>query len=225
MNLVKSEDFFSPAQVKERIHIIGCGSVGGCIAELLVRFGITKITLYDFDTVEDKNVVNQIYDYRHVGMPKVEALAQILRDINPMIGDDLKIEPEGYTNQRLSGYVFLAADSMTVRQEVVKRHRANPNVSAMFDIRTELTRAQHYAANWSRPDDIRDLLTSMDFTDEEAKDSTPVSACGVVLGVAPTVRMVVNVAVVNFINFIKSDKTELKRWAYVDAFGMSIDAF
>lgn len=225
MNLIKSQDFFSPEQVPERIHIIGCGSVGGCVAELLARFGITKMTLYDFDHVEEKNVVNQIYDYRHVGMPKAEALAQILRDINPSIGDELKIEPEGYSNQRLSGYVFLAVDNIEIRKDIVKKYRSNPGIVAMFDIRTELTSAQHYAANWSKPDDVRDFFESMNFTKEEADAATPVSACGVVLGVAPTVRMVVNTAVVNFVNFVRSGKKDLKRWAFVDAFGMQIDAF
>jgi len=225
MNLVKSEDFFSPDLIPERIHIIGCGSVGGCVAELLARFGITKMTLYDFDKVEDKNVVNQVFDYRHVGMDKVDALAQILRDINPSIGDELKLEHDGYVDQRLSGYVFLAVDDIEIRKSIVKKYRSNPNIIAMFDIRTELTSAQHYAANWAKYDDIKDLYASMDFTKEEAEAATPVSACGVVLGVAPTVRMVVNVAVVNLLNFVRSGKTELKRWAFVDAFGMSIDAF
>ena len=35
MNLAKSLDVFSPHDVKGRIHIIGCGSVGSTIAELL----------------------------------------------------------------------------------------------------------------------------------------------------------------------------------------------
>jgi len=43
LNLSKSYDFFQPEQVRERIHIIGCGSVGSTVAELLVRFGLTKL--------------------------------------------------------------------------------------------------------------------------------------------------------------------------------------
>ncbi len=41
----------------------------------------------------------------------------------------------------------------------------------------------------------------MNFTHEEAKASTPVSACGIVQGVAPTVRFICCLAVTNFINF------------------------
>lgn len=225
MNLIKSQDFFSPDMVNERIHIIGCGSVGGCIAELLARFGITRMTLYDFDIVEEKNIVNQIYDYRHVGLPKVDALASILQDINPGVSADLVLERDGYTNQRLSGIVFLAVDNIEVRKDIVKRYRGNPTISAMFDIRTELTGAQHYAAIWSNPAQVRDLLDSMDFTHEEAKEATPVSACGVTLGVAPTVRAVTTLAVVNMVNYIKSGRKELKKFVLIDAFGMTVDAF
>jgi len=45
LNLAKSHDFFKPEDVRERIHIIGCGSVGSAVAELLARFGLTKLTL------------------------------------------------------------------------------------------------------------------------------------------------------------------------------------
>lgn len=225
MNLVKSQDFFSPDMVPERIHIIGCGSVGGSLAELLARLGLTKMTLYDFDIVEEKNIVNQIYDYRHVGSPKVEALASILSDINPDITQDLVLEPDGYKDQRLSGYVFLAVDNIDVRKEIVKKYRGNQNIKAMFDIRTELTGAQHYAADWSNPAQVRDFFATMDFTHEEAKAEMPVSACGVTLGVAPTVRMVVTAAVVNFANFVKSGRKDIKKMVLVDAFGLTIDAF
>ena len=225
MNLVKSQDFFSPDMIHERIHIIGCGSVGGCVAELLARFGIKKMTLYDFDIVEEKNVVNQIYDYRHIGMPKVDALASILADINPDVTTELKLEPEGYKDQPLSGIVFLAVDNIEIRKDIVKKYRGNPLITAMFDIRTELTGAQHYAANWADPKQVRDFFATMDFSHEEAKAEMPVSACGITLGVAPTVRMVVTAAVVNMVNFIKSGRRELKKMVLVDAFGLTIDAF
>ena len=47
------------------------------------------------------------------------------------------------------------------------------------------------------------LKNSMNFTHEEAKVSTPVSACGIVQGVAPTVRFICCLAITNFINFVE----------------------
>ena len=51
LSLTKSYDFFQPESCRERIHIIGCGSVGSTVAELLARFGLAKLALYDFDAV------------------------------------------------------------------------------------------------------------------------------------------------------------------------------
>jgi molybdopterin/thiamine biosynthesis adenylyltransferase len=223
LNLAKSFDFFNPEQVKERIHIIGCGSVGSTVAELLARFGLTKLTLYDFDKVEPKNIANQMFRQEHVGMEKVKALARMLFEINPEIIDKAKIEPHGHEKQKLSGYVFLCVDNIELRREIATANKNNPYIKAMFDFRTRLTDAQHYAADWRNTDMIEDFLRSMNFTHEEATAETPVSACNVTLSVAPTIRMISALGVANFVNFTKG--TELKKFIQIDAFGFVLDAF
>ena len=62
MDLSKSYEFFQPEKVTERIHIVGCGSVGSTIAENIARCGIKKMTLWDFDKVEAHNIVNQMLE-------------------------------------------------------------------------------------------------------------------------------------------------------------------
>ena len=69
MNLIKPQDYFSPTKVGSRCHIIGCGSVGSTIAENLVRLGVTNITLYDFDTVAEHNIANQMFFSSDIGKP------------------------------------------------------------------------------------------------------------------------------------------------------------
>ena len=84
MNLSKSLEFFDPLnQVDGSIHIIGIGAMGSRVAELLVRLGVPKIHIWDMDTVEDKNVANQLYLHSHIGMLKTDALELFLKDINP----------------------------------------------------------------------------------------------------------------------------------------------
>ena len=156
-------------------------------------------------------------------MRKVDALAAMLTEINPELKDTLKPEPNGYTNQNLSGYVFLCVDQIELRREIALRHKNNPYIKAMFDFRTRLTDAQHYAADWSDIKLIDDFVRSMDFTHNEAAEETPVSACQVTLSVAPTVRMICSLGVTNFINFVK-DKT-LKKFIQIDAFNFMLDAF
>ena len=223
LNLSKSYDFFQPEQVRERIHIIGCGSVGSTIAELLVRFGLTKLTLYDFDTVEPKNLANQMFRQGHVGMLKTTALLKMLCEINPEVSTYIQLENKGYTNQRLSGYIFLCVDNIELRREIATVNKNNPYIKAMFDFRTRLTDAHHYAADWSDIKMVDDFIRSMMFTHEEAARETPVSACNVTLSVAPTVRMICSLGVTNFVNFVKCDG--IKKFIQIDAFGFVLDAF
>lgn len=223
MNLAKSYEFFQPEMCKNRIHIIGCGAIGSTVAENLVRFGLTKITLYDFDVVEGHNIANQMFTQEDIGKPKVQALAEYLARINPEVGGELRLVDKGYTGQKLSGYVFLCVDNIDLRREIATACKDNTFVKAMFDFRMRLTDAQHYAAAWDDRKMIEAFINSMAFTHEEAKAETPVSACNITLSVVPTVRTIVAMGVSNFINFVK-DHT-IKKMILVDAFSHTVDAF
>lgn len=223
MDLAKSYEFFKPDMLDSRIHIIGCGAIGSTVAENLVRFGITKITLYDFDDVEPHNIANQMFRHTDIGKPKVEALTEYLAEINPDCAADLKLIKEGWTGQRLSGYVFLAVDNIDLRREIATACKDNTYVKGMFDFRMRLTDAQHYAAAWDNPKMVESFINSMAFSHDEAKEATPVSACNITLSVVPTVRTIVAYGVANFINFVKGG--QLRKMILVDAFEFVVDAF
>lgn len=223
IDLNKSYEYFRPEKVNGRIHIVGCGSVGATIAENLARLGLTKMTLWDFDRVEPHNLANQIFRQQDIGHTKVEALYDILTDINPDIKDGLKVKEDGWNGQQLSGYVFLCVDNIELRREIVEKHYNNPYVMAMFDFRTLLESAQHYAADWSNPKLKKIFIDSMNFSHDEAKDETPISACGITLGVAPTVRAICAVGVSNFVNYINGKG--LKKMINFDVFNYILDAF
>ena len=208
MNLAKSFEFFNPETCKERIHLIGCGSVGSTVAELLARFGLTNVSLYDFDVVEEHNLANQMFTTKNLYRPKIEGVYERWCEINPDAAKSIKVYPEGWNEQRLSGYVFLCVDNIDLRRKIVEENKYNLNIKAIFDFRTSLTDAQHYAADWSKREDIEFLLSQMDFTHEEAEKNVPVSACKVSLCVMPTVWSVSMAGVVNFINFVKEGKLE-----------------
>lgn len=220
MDLSKSYDFFKPDMLKERVHIIGCGAIGSTLAENLARFGITKITLYDFDYVEPHNIANQMFTAKDIGKLKVEAVAEMIAAINPELGDDLKIVPKGYVGQKLSGYVFLCVDNIDLRREIATACKGNLSIKGVFDFRMRLTDAQHYAADWRDMKSVNAFLNSMEFSHDEAKEATPVSACNITLSVCPTVRIIVASGVANFINFVKGGK--LKKQILIDAFSFDI---
>ncbi len=223
MDLSKSYEFFQPEKNDDRIHIIGCGSVGSTVAENLARCGVTKFTLWDFDMVEPHNLANQMFRQKDVGASKVEALLDILCEINPDIKDDAKLQAEGWKGQRLSGYVFLCVDNIDLRREIAEKHMDNPYIKAMFDFRTRLEDAQHYAADWSDYKMKKDFLASMNFSHDEAKEETPVSACNVTLSVCPTVRIICAYGVANFMNFWNG--RPIKKLILADAFSFMLDAF
>jgi tRNA A37 threonylcarbamoyladenosine dehydratase len=66
------------------VLICGIGGVGSYAAEALGRAGVGQITLVDFDDICLTNINRQIHALDStVGLPKVEAMAARLRDINP----------------------------------------------------------------------------------------------------------------------------------------------
>lgn len=68
------------------VAVLGLGGVGAAAAEALARGGIGHLMLVDHDTVQKSNINRQLIAlHSTLGMPKTEAAAQRLRDINPGI--------------------------------------------------------------------------------------------------------------------------------------------
>jgi len=134
-----------------------------------------------------------------------------------------RFAPHGYTNQKLSGYVFLCVDNIELRRQIAVDNKDNLYIKAMFDFRTRLTDEQHYATMWGDMKMVNDFINSMNFNHEEAQAETPVSACNTTLSVAPTIRMICSLGVMNFVNFSKG--MGLKKFMQIDAFNFMLDAF
>lgn len=216
IDLSKSYEYFKPETVKEPINIVGCGSIGSTVAENLARMGLKNLVLWDFDTVNSHNLANQLFRAKDIGKRKVDALLDILTDIDPDLADTVKLKPDGWNGEIMTGYIILAVDSIDVRKNIVKLHMGSPFVKAMFDYRTELESAQHYAADWKVLKQRQSFLSTMDFTSEEASADVPMSACGFVLGVNPTIRFICAAGVANFVNFVKG--LPLKRYIQANPF-------
>lgn len=223
MNLSKVLEYFDASKVcKGAVNIIGCGAIGSHVVEQLVRMGVENIHLWDFDTVSAHNIANQMFVNEDIGMAKVAAVARYAKAINPQV--KLTLHPKGLQKPYVvNGYVFLCVDSIELRKEIVKANRLNPNCIAFFDFRMRLTDAQAYFAERKNVKEVDRLYATMDFTSEEAKESTPVSACGVTLSVVYTVKAITACGVANFARFCLGQPT--KNTILVDMNFMCIDAF
>lgn len=66
------------------VIVFGLGGVGSYVAECLARAGVGELTLVDSDTVALSNLNRQLEALNStVGLPKAEAVARRIRDINP----------------------------------------------------------------------------------------------------------------------------------------------
>ena len=71
-----------------RVAIIGCGGLGSNVAEMLVRSGVGRLILVDFDTINESNLNRQFYFHDQIGMLKTVALSENLRRIRPDVALD-----------------------------------------------------------------------------------------------------------------------------------------
>lgn len=104
--------------LQKTVGIAGCGGLGSNAAVALVRAGIGKLILADFDSVEKSNLNRQYFFRDDVGQRKTDALARHLEAINPDVELDLhfvELTPQNmieiYANANLLIEAFDRAES------------------------------------------------------------------------------------------------------------------
>jgi molybdopterin/thiamine biosynthesis adenylyltransferase len=187
-------ELFDPYTFTTPVTIIGAGATGSWLALALAKLGITDITVYDFDTVEEHNVPNQAYGLDAIGSQKVRALRD---EILEATGTEIKWKDEKFTNQRLSGIVFLMVDSMAARRDIWENSiKMKSAVKLLVEPRMGLNEGRVYNVN---PVDLNHIRRYEDcwYSDEEAE----VSACGTSQTVITTAMSVASWCARQLINF------------------------
>lgn len=121
------------------VAVIGVGGVGSYAAEALARAGVGGLVLVDDDSVCMTNINRQIIALRStLGRPKVEVMAERVRDINPEARIEAHAERfDAASAERLLrpglAYVVDAIDTVSAKIELVVRARSLglPIVSVM----------------------------------------------------------------------------------------------
>ena len=65
------------------IGIVGVGGIGSVSAEMVTRCGLGKVSLYDYDIVEEVNLNRHMFKEVDIGLAKVDVALRILNEINP----------------------------------------------------------------------------------------------------------------------------------------------
>lgn len=215
------EFFDAKAKTNINIHIIGCGAIGSNIAELVTRMGFDHFHIYDFDTVEAKNIHNQNFTAEDIHVKKEDAVIRHCTEINP----DVRITAHGkletpYTI--MDGVIILAVDNIDLRREILQANQFNPGIKCVLDFRMRLTDAQYYfAAGWEQ---YKKLLETMNFTHEEAAEDTVLSACHVEMNVVYIVKAIVALGFANLIKYLQ-EQEDYKNVILLDAAQMTMDCF
>jgi len=107
INLLGELNAYKIASV--RVGVIGVGGVGSWSANALVRSGVKKITLVDPDIIVESNINRQCHaNYDNLGKPKVIAMEEMLRQINP------GVEVTGYDEEFCDSNAKKILDSSNV---------------------------------------------------------------------------------------------------------------
>jgi tRNA A37 threonylcarbamoyladenosine dehydratase len=115
---------------QSHIMIIGLGGVGGPAAECVVRCGVGRITLVDFDRICITNTNRQVQAFEgNYGRSKTEALAERLRLINPYARiDAVDTFYSAATAEELLAlhpdFIIDAIDNMTAKSHLLDTCRA-----------------------------------------------------------------------------------------------------
>ena len=122
-----------------RVAVFGLGGVGSYVVEALARAGVGALDLVDSDTVAESNLNRQLIATRStIGLPKVEAAAARVREIDPTIRVTPRRcfylpETAGEFDFRDYDYIVDAIDTVTGKLRLVEDARAagTPIISAM----------------------------------------------------------------------------------------------
>jgi len=124
-----------------RLHVIGAGAIGSATALLLVKMGCRRVVLWDFDNFEEHNLPNQLCRIADVGRPKVEAVAELVKEFEGVEIETCKDYFDGEVDP--NDYIISCVDSMTTRKEIWKKVSKLP-ITCLVDGRMGLTTMNLY---------------------------------------------------------------------------------
>jgi molybdopterin/thiamine biosynthesis adenylyltransferase len=206
LSTIRHDAIFDPIANKDiRITIIGAGATGSRLWLTLVELGVTNLAVYDFDHVESHNLANQIYHHKHLGMPKVDALASYYVDKTgqtapaSMAFYNDKVTADSFLQE--ADYVFLMTDTIESRIEIANVLYQEHGVQPKAVIETRMASTHGNVVVF---DKASQALWEHNLPDPAAPEE--VTACGSSISVGVTASGIASHAVWAFLNRLEDDK-------------------
>lgn len=200
-NFSRMGEHFVPHLYDKPVTVIGAGATGSFVILELAKMGVKDITVYDFDVIEEHNVANQVYAMKHIGMNKVDAIADIVKE---QTGADItaineKVDGSTY----LKGVVFCLTDSMASRKEIWERAvRFKPQINMYIETRMGINVGYIYTINPMSAVDVNKYPETL-YGDDVAETST----CGSSLSIVTTACTIASMACWNVVRDFKGVHT------------------
>jgi molybdopterin/thiamine biosynthesis adenylyltransferase len=180
-----------------RVDVIGVGATGSKTVVELAKKGVQNLHVWDFDRIESHNIANQAYFPNQVGMLKVEALGDIIRQFT---GLEIVQHPEKVDGtQPMGNVVFLMPDKMSARKEIWQRGlRLKPNIDHIIETRMGVDSGRVYSFSPIVPAQFREWEGTLYDDNDADVERAP---CGTAITVGATAEIVTGIAVWQFIQW------------------------
>lgn len=167
----KGAPWFTPEGKPTPYPVVGgAGGIGSWLTVLLTRAGFDPF-LWDDDTVEEHNIGGQLFKVSNIGMPKVDAVNEVVRDL---CGTTLSRENDRIDDEVIIQYhAFAAFDNMTARKDMFNQWKEyldfadDPKEAIFIDGRLEMEQLQIFCVTIDRIEEYHKHL----FSDDEVKDA------------------------------------------------------
>lgn len=138
------------------VAVIGLGGVGGYAVEGLIRSGIKKIIIVDYDNIDVTNLNRQLITNKtNIGLKKTDIMEEHIKNINSdcivtKLNIKLDLNNIDILFQYKFDYLIDACDTVSVKEELIKRcinnnikiissmgtgNKLNPSMLEIIDIR------------------------------------------------------------------------------------------
>ena len=157
------------------ITIVGAGGIGYWAAFLAARLGISYLTIFDSDSIEEANMAGQLYSLADVGTPKVTSICNLITRFSGYVAHNARVSDFTHEDGAyLSRITIGAVDNMLARRNIfnswVENFR-NDSSALLIDGRLTADELQIFVMRGDQLDRLDKYEREWLFSDSEAEET------------------------------------------------------